>query len=463
MESWRSAGDVLRWWRTTVLGWTQQQAADRLNVRHSALSNWERGERAISLDLDEVDDALAGGRVLRDLLWSHGTADGLEPGRIWSGIFDGPSRPVWMWIRSVSPRVVVESEWGVARLEVVFDLGPNGVFLTNGATVPDSPIVVQLSSPGWVDFGNGTLPPAVPGAQILDAIDLLRASSAQGPLMDMFTSTLEARVASQDPVATDFANRAPDAVDSYLHRGDGAARRWRPLSEGLDAMERQRYGDLRRARGLSLAAVADRLHDQTGLAVGRDTLRRFETAVGHPHDPELPVGLDHVLGAGGRLSVVEHRSGRGDGTVRFPSFWRGPFWIAFDGPDEVWPVPIVLQRGNFQRDLELGRPELISAHWFDPGVPLRIRAHPDVRWRVGVGRRAGAEAIDQNWAPINIDVAHQAISEIEGAMYDAVRKSTGDDRADEAAAGDGDGAAEGPTEGDGADDERLDQGDDPAA
>ena len=148
MESWRSAGDVLRWWRTSVLGWTQQQAADRLSVRHSALSNWERGERAISLDLDEVDHALDGGSLLRDLLWSHGTTDGLEPGRIWSWIFDGPSRPVWMWIRSPSSRIVVESEWGVARLEVVFDLGPNGVFLTNGATLPDSPIVVQLSSPG---------------------------------------------------------------------------------------------------------------------------------------------------------------------------------------------------------------------------------------------------------------------------------------------------------------------------
>ncbi|MEM9560970.1 MAG: helix-turn-helix transcriptional regulator [Actinomycetota bacterium] len=461
MESWRSAGDVLRWWRTSVLGWTQQQAADRLNVRHSALSNWERGERAISLDLDEVDDALDGGRLLRDLLWSHGTTKGLEPGRIWSGIFDGPSRPVWMWIRSASPRLVVESEWGVARLEVVFDLGPNGVFLTNGATVPDSPIVVQLSSPGWVDFGNGSLPPAVPGAQILDALDLLRASSAQGPLMDMFTSTLEARVASQDPGATDFAHRAPDAVDSYLHRGD-AARRWRPLPEGLDVMERQRYGELRRARGLSLAAVAARLEEQTGLVVGRDTLRRFETAVGQPHDAELPVALDHVLGAGGRLAVVEHRSGRGDGSIRFPSFWRGPFWIAFEGPDPVWPTSVVLQRGNFQRDLELARPELVSAHWFDPDVPLRIRANPDLRWRVGVGRRAGAEAIDQNWAPINIDVAQQAISEIEGAMYDAARKSTGDeapdDRIDEA-----DADESGADDSDRAGHQRLDRGDDPAA
>ncbi len=436
METWRSAGDLLRWWRTSVLGWTQQQAAARLNVRPNALSNWERGERTISIDLQSLDRALDGGRLLADLLWAHGTPDGLEPGRLWSWVFPGESRPVWMWIRCPVEQLVVESEWGVARLEVAFEHRPNGIFITTGASLPDSPIVVQLSSPGWVDFGSGAPPPDVPEAEVVDALDLMQRSSAQGPLMDMFSSTLQAKVESHSRDASDLAERVPDGVGSYIDRGQGG-RRWRPVREGADEVERQRYARLRRARGLSLATLAGRLESGTGLEVSRDTLRRFEIDVGQPHDPQLPVALDHVLGAGGRLAVMERRSGHGDGSVPFHPYWRGPFWIAFDGPEGSGPATVTLQRGNFLRELELTGPRLVSAHWFDPAVPLRISAPAAVRWTVGVGRRAGAEAIDQNWAPSTIDVAQQAVSEIEGAIYDALRTGNGPGE-DEPGAADGD-------------------------
>lgn len=424
MESWRSAGDLLRWWRTSVLGWTQQQVADRLNVRPNALSNWERGERTMSIDARILDQALEGGGLLADLLWSHGTPEGIEPGRIWSWVFPGASRPVWMWLRSTTARMALEAEWGVTRLEAVFDLRPNGLFLTVGASIPDSPVVVQLSAPGWVDFGSGTLPPEVPGAEVVAAVDLLQRSSARGPLMDMFSSTLEAKVASRAPGAIDLAENVPGAIDSYLDRG-AASRRgaWSLDPEGIEAIERRRFARLRRARGLSMAALAARVNELTDLDISRDTLRRFETDIGRPHDPQLPVAIDHALGAGGRLTTLDLRSGRGEGSVQFPPYWRGPFWVEFDGFEGAWPVSAVLRRGHWHREVELDGPQLVCAHWFDPVVPLRISAPTELRWSVGVGRRARAKAIDQNWVPTNVDVAKRAVSDIEEAIYGAYWKS----------------------------------------
>lgn len=422
MESWRSAGDVLRWWRTDVLGWTQQQAADRLNVRPNALSNWERGERAISVDLVDLDAALEGDRLLADLLWAHGTPDGLDPGRLWSWVFPGESRPVWAWIRSPSHHVVVEAEWGVARMEEHFEIGPNGLFITVGASLPDSPVIIQLSSPGWTDFGTGDPPADLPGAEVIPAIVLMERSSARGPLIDMLSSTFKVKRESRQPELVDLDENAPGAIDSYVDRRnrwfDG---RWQPEPEGIEAIERARYARLRQARGLSLATLAARLRRQTDLEVSRDTLWRFETDVGRPHAPQLPVAVDHALGAGGRLAVSPLRSGHGEASVSVPSYWTGPVWVEITGETEAFPATVMLKRGNFLREVELEGPQVVSAHWFDPAVPIRISAPPGIGWTVGVGRRAKTTAIDQGWAPVTMNVAQQAVTEIEEAIYRAVR------------------------------------------
>ncbi|MEL6984994.1 MAG: hypothetical protein AAFO29_21365, partial [Actinomycetota bacterium] len=129
------------------------------------------------------------------------------------------------------------------------------------------------------------------------------------------------------------------------------------------------------------------------------------------------------------------KAGHGDGVVGFPPYWVGPFWIEFtrvepeeEGsvePATAFPAKVLLQRGNFRREVELDGPRLVSAHWFDPAVPIRITAPPEIQWTVGVGRRARADAIDQGWAPITMNVAQQAVTEIEEAIYGAVR-SRGD-------------------------------------
>ena len=245
------------------------------------------------MDHDELDELLKGGGVLQGLLWAHGTPEGIDPGHLWTTVFPGPRHPVWLWVRSPARRLVVEAEWGVARLHRQFDLGPNGLFIDVASSLPDSPVVVRFSEPTWADFGSGELPGRVPGAEVVSAVSLMERSSAEGPLMDMFSTDLEAKVDAGEPGAVDLYQRVPDAVDSYRRREPVERRiptQWPPAPEGIEEVERLRFARLRRARRLSRDALAERLASETDIDIGRDTLRRFESDVGQPHDPGAPPG-----------------------------------------------------------------------------------------------------------------------------------------------------------------------------
>ncbi|MEZ5407481.1 MAG: helix-turn-helix transcriptional regulator [Acidimicrobiales bacterium] len=426
MDVWTSHGDLLRWWRSDIAGLTQQQAAERLNVQPSALSNWERGTRAISLDLEDVDNALKGDRALCGLLWGFGTPDGLEPGRVWTKVFTGPSAPVWMWVRSVSPRIELAAEWGVARMEDTVELGPNGAFIINPVSLPDSPVVIHTDQPVWIDFGWGELPADVPGASVIPAVSRLIPSSADGAFMHMFRTNLAARLQADADDPGGLAGQLPASAMGFARpagqRGEPPLL-WPPAPEGIDAVERARYTRLRTARGLSLPGLSDRLARTTGLEASRDTLRRFETDVGRPHHPMLPVALDHALGAEGRLAVLQIRASRGSGAVHFPPYWRGPVWLALSpaAADIMGgSCQVGLQRGKWQRTVVVDGPEsLVSFHWFDPSVPLRIDADHGITWAAGVGRRAGTTPIDQNWAPNSYEVALDAVKTVEQAILAA--------------------------------------------
>lgn len=426
MVLWRSAGDILRWWRGDVLGLTQQQAADRLNVQASALSHWERDARAISIDLAAADEALDGGHVLRDLLWAANTPRGLEPGHLWTQVFPGPSAPVWVWIRTPASKIFIQAEWGVARIDTVLEPGPNGAFITVGASVPDSPAVLYLSELGWADFGHGELPPDMPGAPVLSPVADFSASSADGRFMEFFRSHLQAQLADPSTPGPRLDEVVPGSIKRFI--ADRTRREpvkephktWPVHARGIDAVERERFARLRQARGLSRTEMASRVAELTNTAVSRDTIRRFELHVGRPHDPMLPVALDHALGAGGRLATLEIRSGSGPASISLPPYWRGPIWLSFDGPDDE--VVALLHRKNWRRLLPISGTTLVSVHWFEPDVPLRIDVDRRVGWRVGVGRRADAEPIDQNWEPASVDVAQEAASKTHEAIIAAAER-----------------------------------------
>ncbi|MEM7338940.1 MAG: helix-turn-helix transcriptional regulator [Actinomycetota bacterium] len=423
MVPWSAAGDLLRWWRHDILAISQQQAAERLSVQPSALSNWEHGARAVSIELDQLDAALDGNGVLADMLWALGTPKGLDARPVWDHAFRHGPGPVWAWIRSPSPRVRVSAEWGVARLDEEFTLEPNGQFITVARSVPESPIRYELDPPGWVDFGRGALPTQIPGADVVAGIDLMRRSSANGAFMQLFISNLAERVGGAR--GRDLAALGPKAIGSYLsatlrNRPIAQTEPWQIFEDEIAEIDRLRFGRLRRARGLSLAETATLLRHQTDLHIGKETLRRFETDVGQPHDRYLPSALDYALGGGGSLGLTCLASGEGPGSVSFPPYWYGPAWFEVDATGR--PPTLRLQWGDWYRQIRVQTPALLSFTCTTPDAPIRIVTDSDVSWRFGVGVRSGAASINHNWVPASVSIAQRALSDTEGAIARSLRR-----------------------------------------
>jgi transcriptional regulator with XRE-family HTH domain len=427
---WQSRGGLLRWWRTEVAHLSQRALAERLGVARTAVTNWEHDVRLASIDIERIDSAMGGDGALADLLWAFGTPEGLEPGRVWTNVFRGPSCPVWMWIRGATGRVRVDAEWGLYAFATELDLPPNGLFVTVGASIDDSPVSVILSEPGWIDFGRGELPLEIPGAVVVDAVEVMRPSSANREVFnDLLSANLAALFERSPREVRGLGERALRPVASFLDelaKPETSSRPWPPLPEGIDELDRTRFARLREARKLSLAETAGRLRSMTGASVGKDTLRRFESGKGEPHDPLLPARLDHVLGGNGHLAVMAVLSSERPGSVTFPGFWDAPIWLEFewvgperdDDPGGSRSVAELLW-GGWRRTVDGDLPLLVICH----GSPraLRVDTAPGVRWTAGIGRRLGATPINHAWVPTSVDTTQQAIEDYQGVLIDAMK------------------------------------------
>jgi hypothetical protein len=391
-----------------------------------------------SLDVDRIDEALEADGVLAGWLWAFDTPLGLEPRHVWSMVYPDPPTPVWMWIRSPETTVVVEAEWGLYRFEADVELGENGLLVTVGASIAETPVVVHLSTPGWVDFGRGDVPADVPGAPELDPVPLMEPSSATGDFSQILTSNIKKRfaesplpeVAELGPGVRRPVESLVDATPHFQTRGDGNCGTWPPTSDGVVSAARSRFTVLREARGLSLAEASQRLAESTDTVASKDTLRRFEADIGLPHDRLLPVALDHALGAVGHLTVAETATGTGSGTARVPGYWSGPTWIEFwtETDDENTTTDSVagsagriadLSWGNWRRSIVGQLPLLVICH--ASMAPLRIAADPAIHWTVGVGRRVGAIPINHGWLPDSIDTTQDALTDYQRALLQALR------------------------------------------
>lgn len=433
MAAWDAPGDILRWWRTEIIGWSQRQLADQLSVGTSTVSSWESNTRGITLDLVTIDQQLGAGGVLAELLRAVGTPRGLPAGRTWTKVYPGTSTPVWMWVRGSGASMRIAGEWGVVSFETTATLGANGLFVTVGGSVADSPVVVELSDPGWADFGRGTLPDGLPGARVVAAIDHVRPSSAHGPFLELFAGDLQDRLQRYDPAADlDRPLPAEDPLATFAdrytratpHRPGGP---WPPVPDGADGVNRRAFATLRKARGLSLSQTAAHL-TVAGVACSKDTLRRFELDQGEPFDRSLPAALDHVLGAEGHLALTTIRSGQGAGLASLPPYWHAPIWIAADSPGGE--VMVELRWARWARRLVGASPLLLVSHYADPTAPLRIECDAAVSWTIGLGRPRGATPINHGWMPISLDAAHEALATTQQAIRDAIshNEDGGDDR-----------------------------------
>jgi len=424
MTGWSSKGEILRWWRTDVAQVSQSELARRLSVGPSALSNWENGARAISIPFEDVDTGLEANGVLAQLLECFPTPQGLDPQRRWTHVFSQVSTPVWAWVRGEGS-VELSGEWGVVRFDESLDLRGNGCFITVPTSVSGSPVVVHASKPVWVEFGRGELPSVIPDAQVTPASRFAKRSSADGPFMQMFLASAAAGIGGAGRVPRSLAAMAflgPRTIGSILFgygRLDdgGVPVPLPPSDEGIDSIERERFVRLRRARGLSLVDLTERLSRLTGLEVSKDTLRRFESSVGRPHDPLLPAALDSILGAGGSLAVVPLREARGAGSVMIPLWWYGPLWIDFSSegsPGHDFRAKI--RWADWYRTVRATTPIVVQTQSCFPDHPLQVQVDGSVSWKLGLGNRRGAVSIDQNWVPANVAAAQRSLRIVQDAL-----------------------------------------------
>lgn len=430
MEQWLSRGDILRWWRTEVAELSQRTLADHVGVGRTAVANWENGSRMASVEIDRLDRAMGADGTLSGLLWAFGTPGGLEPGRLWTNVYPGDSTVVWVWLRGEHETVEVEAEWGVFRVEVSEKQGPNGLFITVGASLDESPVILQTRSEGWADFGRGDLPRRVAGAPVLEAVDFMQPGSATGAFVGLvYTNIAEQFVENASREVLELDNSSRRKVESFLDdAGDGkAAKGWTHVGDGLDELERSRFVRMRQCRSISLQETAKRLGELTGTKVSKDTLRRFESGTGEPHDPLLPVALDHVLGGNGHLALTTVSSGRGQGSVRFPPYWRAPVWLSFEGPVDRFDGE--LHWGNWRRRIDGELPMLLISH--SAMTPLRIVVPDEISWTAGVGRRNGATPINQGWVPASHETAKEALMTYQDILRDAIRHAGGHHDADD--------------------------------
>lgn len=414
-------------------GLSQKKLADRLGVARTAVTNWERGTRMASIEIDRIDTGLDADGVLAGLLWAHGSPEALAPGRIWTNVYPGESTPVWMWLRSPSPTLTIEAEWGQYRIEAELELGVNGVLVTLGASVADSPVLVHLSEPGWVDFGRGAAPPDMAGLPTLDAYEAMRPGTDRGGFQDLLSKSIAEHLDQPRPLhARSLSPKALQSVRTFLEEVDRlehreGAKTWPPVSEGIESVDRSRFTLMRHARRLSLLDTVQRLAGLTDTIVSKDTLRRFESDDGQPHDPLLPAALDHVLGGNGHLAMTKVGSGHGPGEVYFPRYWLAPVWLSFDrngggGANGNAESVVELHWGGWRRRIVGDMPMLIINH--ASMIPLRIIADASVGWTAGVGRITGAVPINQGWLPDSVDTTREALSTYEAALMDAARYNT---------------------------------------
>lgn len=416
-------GDIIRWWRSEVAGLTQRDLADRIGRAPSAISAWESSHTHPSVSLAALDTAMGADGALASLLWSAKTPQELAPRRTWTHIAREPRTTTWIWLRSQpGADIEIEWEWGISSVRAVLSPDVYGVILTVPLHMPEQPLVVHLSPPGWVDFGRGELPRRPPGIRVIDARTLVTPvaydSVALGDLLPGSTLTPDALPA---PILTEghparrllsFAIRAtrlsgrrhPEPVPPLLT----------PRPVGTDPM-----AAFRRARGLSYRSLSERLARELGVTASADTLRRLEQGLAQARDQRLEGAVDQVLGADGRLCSGEiRRAVHGPGTVQFPPFWSGPVWLEF--PHVDGPTPVALRWGGWQKDLRLTGPSAVRTHCVTPQEPLRVDISRRSRWSAGLGWWDEAHPVDRNWIPTTAEramiVRDYAIAQLEATF-----------------------------------------------
>jgi transcriptional regulator with XRE-family HTH domain len=406
---------VLRTWRAEVTQLSQAVAAAGVGVSEGALSMWEHGRRRVGYaQLAALDGLYGADGALVDVALAIGTPGGLPARTAWAHNAQGPSAPHWAWVRP-SPganRVDARIMWGAFAFDCSGPCDERGLFVTSPVSMPNPAGWVHLRDPGWVDFGRGTIPPAL-GIPTFESVAVARlAGSGHSPaglvapdVVRRFTTdpafadaVLDFFGVRRDLVRDVFstANPAHPIVD--LTRPPEVAP---PAHRPFTGTE---YRALRRARGLSQAEAAQ-LASALSPAhrVSDDQVAVLERG-GRPRAARLRTRLDRVYRADGvcALERVDPIGDRPPFTFVFPGYWIGPVWFTFVSPDGRHPgyARLDWDRASKQLFVAPGTTVTCRRPVEDP-VPFVVTCPAE--WTVVGGMGARPDARDVNWAWFNPD------------------------------------------------------------
>jgi hypothetical protein len=350
---------LLQAWRSEVAGLTQAEAKEALYLAsRGSLSGWETGARPVPIDrLRDIDECYGAGGTLVDLAMALGTPAALPARRTWTHNFSGSGGPVWMWLRPTpgAGKVVATARWAAFAYDCAELCDDRGIFGVAPASMPNPALWVELPEPGWVDFGEGVLPPQL-GLRTIEAMSVARvvgdghspAGLVAPHIVDRFLD--DAGFAAD---VLDFFGGGPDVVREVFSASEGwgriddltaSAAAGAPGRAGQQFFTGRQYRQLRAGRGLSqpdAAELATELlpdeRDRRG-RLQKVTVEHIRSIEGDrsPRPRYLRSRLDSVYRADGRTFVeaVAAEPGGPPFVFAFPRFWVGPVWFTFSCGDD---------------------------------------------------------------------------------------------------------------------------------
>ncbi len=388
------------------------------------MSQWEAGrlKRIGATRLRALDDCFQAGGALVGLARALRTPDGLPPRTVWAHNVQGESGPAWAWVRPTprASRVDTILVWGAFAYTCKVDCGDAGVFVTSPASMPNPAVWVHLRTPGWVDFGRGSIPGDL-GIPAFAALSGAEISSGHHRPAGLVRPDLVRRFRADRAFAKavlGFFGERPDLVAHTFSASAGenipADLRQRPTAPPIRdaAFTGRQYERLRECRGFSLqdaaTLVTELLPEEP---ITRDRVRDLEKGR-RTRARRLRSRLDRLYGADGHVCVEEvavHRYRDGSAVIDFPTYWIGPVWFWFQAAGKASAPNAMLRWEDSYIELRLGDKRLATCRrpTEDP-TPFVISCGKDWEVRAGMGHRPEARDINFGW--LRDDEAAPAVS-----------------------------------------------------
>jgi transcriptional regulator with XRE-family HTH domain len=411
---------LLRTWRTEVAGVSLNQLAKTLSLAPSALSQWETGRRrtrrSIPLsDLARLDEAYAAGGALVDIALAVGTPHGLPARRTWAHNVQGPSGPVWAWLRLppgiawISARLL----WGAFRLDCTRAIDERGLFITSPVSMTNPAAWVHLGDPGWVDFGHGTVPDGL-GIPVIDALSSAELGNGGHSVAGLVAPNVIERFETDPAWAEEVLDLLGDRRDLVIQvfRETPVTERITDLSHetpaspsgAVGAFTGGQYRTLRLARGLSQAEVADLATELMPKdPVTDDQIGLLERG-GTPRSRFLRPRLDCVYRADGHTCLERVKVGgvRSPFAPEIPEFWIGPIWFTLTAAAEDGVGDARIQCGEHRKRMRVRSGTTVTCRRPTP-EPVPFTVYCPSGWTMVAGIGAHPHAQDVNWGWLRDD------------------------------------------------------------